>query len=531
MPLKAEKIKIFLFFFAFYLINLTYNFSSASDGITYLNEFESSTNLFQPHHLFYHLTTYVWFKCIHFILPFLDNNYIIESINILWGAGALTVFYLILRHRFQLPANKAFIGTLLPGFSFGVWFYSTNIEVYAPPLFFIFVIVYLLSKPVLTRKDIWLIIFSHVLVILFHQVSVLLTPPILLSLFLRRKEINFIRYFLQHAIVGGGSVVLVYFLTGWVILGNNDMTSFTNWLEGYTNTPGYWFPLNIHTLMNACIGFGRAFLGSHFVFKVGFVENYMQESFFYHNLEDEVYLVRNMSGTTAMILLALTAVLILIAAYMLIRVLLKAKTLSRQFSYILVPLLSVLAVYVVFFIFWMPQIVDFWIPQTALVWAVLAGCWFNLPSNRNKKSAYYTVITLAALLLVINYFGSIRWLKNIDNDYYYAKVKEVNTISSNKDMLLLQDGWLIKSYIHRYAVAGNEFIPETGNDKERAAVDSSLQQTMDNGGAILLLNDKKSFFHSISNSTYIDSLLYAPLNSVDSLKTPLNSIKIIRKKQ
>jgi hypothetical protein len=63
----------------------------------------------------------------------------------------------------------------------------------------------------------------------------------------------------------------------------------------------------------------------------------MQESFFYHNLEDEVYLVRNMSGTTAMILLALTAVLILIAVYMLIRVLLKAKTLSRQFSYILVP--------------------------------------------------------------------------------------------------------------------------------------------------------------------------------------------------
>jgi hypothetical protein len=64
------------------------------------------------------------------------------------------------------------------------------------------------------------------------------------------------------------------------------------------------------------------------------------------------------------------------------------------------------------------------IPQTALVWAVLAGCWFNLPSNRNKKSAYYTVITLAALLLVINYFGSIRWLKNIDNDYYYAKSKK-----------------------------------------------------------------------------------------------------------
>jgi hypothetical protein len=61
-------------------------------------------------------------------------------------------------------------------------------------------------------------------------------------------------------------------------------------------------------------------------------------------------------------------------------------------------------------------------------------------------------------------------------------------------------------------------------------VDSSLQQTMNNGGAVLLLNDKKSFFHSISNSTYIDSLLHAPLNSVDSLKTPLNSIKIIRKK-
>src|SRR6218665_2338803 len=112
MLLKAEKIKLFLFFFAFYIINLTYNFSSASDGITYLNEFESSTNLFQPHHLFYHLTTYVWFKIVHFILPFVDNNYIIESINIFWGAGALTIFYLILRNRFQLSGKHAFVGTL-----------------------------------------------------------------------------------------------------------------------------------------------------------------------------------------------------------------------------------------------------------------------------------------------------------------------------------------------------------------------------------------------------------------------------------
>jgi len=530
MLLKAEKIKLFLFFFAFYIINLTYNFSSASDGITYLNEFESSTNLFQPHHLFYHLTTYVWFKIVHFILPFVDNNYIIESINIFWGAGALTIFYLILRNRFQLSGKHAFVGTLLPGFSFGVWFYSTNIEVYSPPLFFILAIIYLLAKPVLSKRDIWLIIIFHVLAILFHQVSVLLTPAIIVSLFLRRKEINFIRYFLQHAIAGGGAVILVYFITGWFILGNNDTKSFMAWLEGYTNESGYWFPLSFHTLVNACIGFGRAFVGGHFAFKVGFVETYMNKSFFYHNLEDELYLVRNMNGTSALLLLILSALLVAITLYMIFRILAKGRMLAGKFGKILVPLFSVLIIYVGFFFFWMPQIVDFWIPQVTLVWAILAGCWFNLPSGK-KKSAIYITSAAAGLLLIVNFFGSIHWLKTIDNDYYYAKVKEVNSMSTDKDMLLLQDGWLIKSYIRRYAVAGNEFIPEQGDAEKRAAVDSSIRKSIDNGGAVILLTDKKSFFHSINNADYVDSLLNSPQNVVDSLKTSLNSIKIIRKKQ
>ena len=178
MILSKDRV-VYLIFFLVYILSLTSNFSAAHDSIDYLNGFEHAADLLQPHHLFYHVTTYAIFKFLKLILPFVANHYLIEVVNAFWGAGAILVVNLILRKRLFLNPVTAFLGTCLPAFSFGIWFYSANIEVYMPSLFFMLLILYKLTSDTFNNKTLYIVILLHVLAILFHQVNIIFTPVIL----------------------------------------------------------------------------------------------------------------------------------------------------------------------------------------------------------------------------------------------------------------------------------------------------------------------------------------------------------------
>lgn len=525
--LLTNKIFIYCFFLCVYTLTLTSNFSAPHDSIDYLNGFEQSEGLLHPHHLLYHVTTYSIFQVLKLILPFISNHYLIEIVNALWGAGAILIINLFLRTRFHIAPVTAFLGTCLPAFSFGIWFYSTNIEVYMPSLFFLLLILYKISAPTLSYKTFIIVIYLHVLAILFHQVNLIFTPVILWKLWQSRKQIPFVRSVAVYSFFGGGIVLLVYLLAGWILLNHNSTSDFISWIRGYSTQSAYWFPLSPQTAVNATVGFGHALIGAHFVFKVGFIENYINSKFFYHSLDDETFLVRDISSAQAFILLVLTSILLLFLLVSFIKTVLHFKTLYTTKKQIILPLLLTFFLYSIFFFFWMPENLEFWFLQLAIFWLIiLAGI---TTTNRTLKvKSNIWIIAMAIMLTTVNYFGSIRWLQNINNDYFFAKIEKARMEAKSGDLIILKDAWIVRGYLQRYSAAPVILIPQPNNQLERAMADSSINSVLANKNKIFLYTDE-SFMHAVKNQPFIDSLLYANAGKIDTIETKLSSLKIIHR--
>jgi uncharacterized integral membrane protein len=99
------------------------------------------------------------------------------------------------------------LGVSVIAFSYGAWFYSVNVEVYTPPLFFLLTSLYVITRKAPRKNDIWLIALLHSLAILFHQVNVLFGFVILQWIYVNRKNFPI------------GTSFLKYFITGFVIVG------------------------------------------------------------------------------------------------------------------------------------------------------------------------------------------------------------------------------------------------------------------------------------------------------------------------
>src|SRR5690606_26262901 len=161
----------------------------------------------------------------------------------LWGAGLLALVFHIFRSRFLMNIIIAISGTTIIGFSYGVWFYSTNIEVYLPSVFFILLLLHLIPEK-LNIKNIFPIAVLHSIAILFHQVNILF---IIIIIFLIIRDLHNIRitigiliYFFTGLFLVGG----FYFYGGWIAEGHNDFESWITWIRGYTYGHNYWRPWN-----------------------------------------------------------------------------------------------------------------------------------------------------------------------------------------------------------------------------------------------------------------------------------------------
>jgi hypothetical protein len=521
---RYSSVIVFVIFYTFFLCTLASNFSAPHDAIDYLNEFESGTNLFNPHHVLYHISTYWILGILKMIFTHTPHYFLVEAIDGFWGTLTLVMVFKFLKNRFGYDSITAFIGTCLPAFSFGMWFYSTNIEVYMPPLFFLMLSLYYLSKPVFTKKDFYAVVAFHVLAILFHQANILFTPIILWRLWRERRHLNLVSSFLIYAIAGGGLVLLAYYIIGRFVLGNTTTAEIIHWMRGYTNTDTYWFPLGLTTLFNAFVGLIHAFVGGHFVFKVKFIEDYLNRRFYYHNLTDELFLVQSVSHQQAFFLLILTLILFIITVIVLVMVLLKWRRVYTRYKLTLIPLLWFLLIYSIFFYFWMPENLEFWIPQSVIIWTILAGSMNAIQTRFSKRTI---LLCMAGLLLVINFFGSIRWLRDFKYDLFYAKAEPLKNTATQKDMALLEDGWIIESYLDLYTKSTVRLIPAKDSVIQRKEVDSLVNNTFNNNGRLFIYTDK-TVMHAVNNQNYVDSLLNSG-HPIDSIVNNAGRILVLKK--
>lgn len=500
-----EQFYVFFAFLAFFLCTLASNFSGPHDSIGYLNGMVKGNALFHQHHLIYHYITHYWLVGIRTIFPDVPDYYLVEAFTAFWGSGSLAIAYCFLRKRFGLPLTLSALGTLVIAFTYGMWFYSVNIEVYAPPMFFLLAALYRLSDPDFGQKDVWKVALLQCIAILFHQVHILFTVTVLLIFWQRRKKLNIPKAVLQYALIGIVLVGGMYFLVGWVVEEKNTVARFVNWIEGYAADKSYWHPVSWHTPVYVITGLAHAFIGGHFVFQLPGINTEMSHAVQGHSLSDEFYLVRNMGEPMAIFLSILTLALAFFMFWLAIRFVRKYGSIRKQYSFQMRPLLVTGLVYSFFFFFWEPEILEFWIFQTVVFWILLFGTLAHDQSHfpfRMKPAV--AIGSIAALLFVINFFGSVRYLLHLENDLYYTKVEPIKDVATPKDAVLVQDFWILKDFVEYYTPVKVWEVPKV--DTQRVRVDSEIRQFLQSGGKLYIYPEGRPGY---GNKTYIDSLLQA----------------------
>ncbi len=502
-PKIPEPLLVFAGAFIFFLCTLAENFSGPHDSIGYLNGIVSGKHLSHPHHLLYHFTAHYWLVFTQGIFPGIKDYYLVETFTALCGSGSVAVIYCFFRNRFKLTAWVSVLNTSVIVFSYGVWFYSTNIEVYAPPMFLLLASLYILTKEKISRNDFLKAALLHALAILYHQFHALFTPVVLYIIWNRRHEIKLVPSLIQYTVIGIVLVGGTYFLMGWVVEGQNSPEKWVHWMQGYTRAEAYWQKPGLKTAVNVFTGYSHAFIGGHFIFRIPGLRSYIDRSLASHSLHDEIYLGRHISEPTAIILTVLSIFLAITMLLLVIRFIRRFKSLRRQYGLIIIPIILTGTVYSIFFCAWMPEILEFWIFQTVLFWLLLLG---TLPVTGFpfRLKPLTGTICLSLSLLVVNYFGSVRWLQHLDNDWYYTKVVPVQKIVSDKDVILLQQGWILKDFLNYFTKADVQEVPFA--DSLRPAVDKAIHDGLARGGKLYIYPGPNNMINS-PDTYYIDSLL------------------------
>jgi hypothetical protein len=266
----------------------------------------------------------------------------------------------------------------------------------------------------------------------------------------------------------------------------------------------------------------------------------MNRVFYYHNLDDEAFLVRNLSQGMAKMLLILTLLVCGVMLVCLVRILRHWKTLYRRHKRVMMPLLLFLAAYSVFFYFWMPDNLEFWIPQTVVIWIFLlgmsrlAGVKTAAAMGAGGKATAMGAsagggmargyLGIALLLFIINYWGSIYWMKDINNDIVYVKTKKLKENAGAGDVILLQDPWLISYFLEHYTKSAILEVPV--ESAEIVQVNRKVDSCLGAGGKVYLFTEGATV-HSKDNKGYVDSLMSAHSGRVSDLGNALTPVKVI----
>lgn len=473
-----ESLTVCLAVLSLYLLSLSGNLSAAHDSVYYLAEIEQGAALhFHPHHLLYHPVAHF---AVQLFSPFASTQWLIEALNALFGAIAMTIFFRLLRDRLLFSRATAGWGTMLAVTSFGIWGYSTVVEVYILPLSLLLLALYALSHPNPSSRSMITAGAAHALAVLFHQAHILFLPVAIWSCWQHRKKERPLQLIGAYLLAFIPLTVLPYLAVMAGPLNLAEPSAMLHWMVGYGHDDQYWQAPGLIGLVKAGVGFFRSMIGGHFLFALPLpaVESG-------HFLADEAFLVRGLSPTLAALQLLASLVFVAILGYGLIVALRHGAIRQLPYLSFLRMCQLCLFLYSAFFLFWVPVNPEFWLPQLLLFWLL----WLGIRSAPDRVTVPLYWKIAATLLLCINLTGSIYWLRDPHNDYYFARAQLIAAHVEKGDLIITGRAWMLDPYLRRFVQAEVRSVPEWYQDHGLAAVEllqTHIDSLLQNGKTVLL---------------------------------------------
>jgi hypothetical protein len=169
----------------------------------------------------------------------------------------------------------------------------------------------------------------------------------------------------------------------------------------------------------------------------------------------------------------------------------KEKELRRMILY-------TVGIYSLFFIFWMPEILEFWIMQMVLIWLLLLGSIQRITLPLRMSAAGF-IMLLAGMLFVVNYTGSIHWLNSFNNDWYYQRTTELP--AGERDLVIIKNKWILKDYARYFSNA--DVIATDEKTLSDSQIRNRVHEVLRNGGRVFTnAVDKNGNFSWVTIRSY-----------------------------
>ncbi|WP_298816859.1 glycosyltransferase family 39 protein [Chloroflexus sp.] len=393
-------------FVALYLLTLTE--VHTYDALSYILDVDRKPwpELFHPHHLLYGplgalirslVSAFGWQGSAAIWL---------QAANALAGAGGVALLFLLCR-ALTGASVASLAATLSVGLSYAYWYYAVEVEVYTLAAVALMVSLWLLAT--MARSPTWptagWLGLAQGIAVLGHQTNVLLTIPALVTIGLaandQRSRFQLATaYLLPLAAVVGGAYL-------WVAFGVSGMRSWAEvwvWLTGYART-GFWG--------GSIDGAKLARLGK------GWSET-----------------LAPVGGS----IIGIVALVLLVTGW---------RGLLRLPRPLLAGLLSWLIGYGLFFLWWEPDNIEFWIASLPPLAVLLSAALASHPLDRLRAGlSGYIGLAPALALLAIN-LPAIGERGDAGRDLQRRIAAALVAASQPGDLIIVPDG-ILELYLPHY---------------------------------------------------------------------------------
>lgn len=97
----------------------------------------------------------------------------------------------------------------------------------------------------------------------------------------------------------------------------------------------------------------------------------------------------------------------------------------------------------------------------------------------------------------------MRWMQHKENDWYYVKTETIQNAAKQNDLVILQNGWILKDFLHYFTKLSVQTVPL--NDSSQVKINSEVNSTITRQGRIFLLPEYKNNIRGL-DTHYVDSL-------------------------
>jgi hypothetical protein len=206
-----------------------------------------------------------------------------------------------------------------------------------------------------------------------------------------------------------------------------------DWLAhaAHSDRHGTW---EASSVPKAMVGLGRALVGGHFAFSLDPVRDVVVGGFSGKSLREELFLVHDYPEWLVLLLFVLLAVLALALLQSVLRWL-RRPTLDGRAMLLATLCVAWLAPYAIFFTWWEPHNIEFWIAP----WVPLATL-FALVSSRREYGSHRrfpsNLVVIIAVLLSVNLLGSVWPQHSPEDDYWRMRTSWYERNASAQDLVV-----------------------------------------------------------------------------------------------